>query len=61
MDIKIFKWIIEYQNDAQSVLGPYVSYIQIYIEKIIDSSREVDVIEVAKRFLSNDLKKIVSK
>ena len=59
--IKIFKWIIEYQNDAQSVLGPYVSYIQIYIEKIIDSSREVDVIEVAKRFLSNDLKKIVSK
>lgn len=46
--IKIFKWIIEYQNDAQTVLGPYVSYIQIYVEKIMDSSKEVDVIEVAR-------------
>ena len=56
--IKIFKWIIEYQNDAQNVLGPFVPYIQIYVEKVMDSSKEIDVIDTAKRFLSVDLQRI---
>ena len=28
--IKIFKWIIEYQDDAKEILKNYISYIQIY-------------------------------
>ena len=56
--IKIFKWIIEYQNDAQNVLGLFVPYIQIYVEKVMDSSKEIDVIDTAKKFLSVDLKRI---
>ena len=56
--IRIFKWIIEYQNDAQEVLGPFKSYIQIYIEKIRDTSKDPDVVDVASKFLSANLKKI---
>ena len=56
--IRIFKWIIEYQPNAQDVLGPYKSYIQIYIEKVRDTSKEVDVVDVANKFLINDLKRI---
>lgn len=57
--IKIFKWIIEYQYNAQDVLSTYKSYIKVYIEKIRDTSKDVDIVEVANRFLSNDLNKIV--
>jgi hypothetical protein len=57
--IKIFKWIIQYQNDAVGLLKNYVSYIQIYIEKIKDTSTDPSVIEVATKFLESDLKKII--
>ena len=56
--IKIFKWIIEYQDDAKEILKNYISYIQIYVEKIKNSSSEPDVVETAKKFLENDLTRI---
>ena len=57
--IKIFKWIIEYQENAKEILKNYISYIQIYVEKIKNSSTEPDVVETAKKFLENDLIKIL--
>ena len=57
--IRIFKWIIEYQYNAYDVLSPYKSYIKVYIEKIRDTSKDVDTVDVANIFLSNDLNKIV--
>jgi hypothetical protein len=56
--IKIFKWIIEYQDDAKDILKNYISYIQIYVEKIKNASNEPDVIETARKFLENDLIRI---
>ena len=53
--IKIFKWIIEYQD----ILKNYISYIQIYMEKIKNSSTEPDVVETARKFLENDLTRII--
>ena len=58
--IKIFKWIIEYQDDAKDILKNYVSYIQICVEKIKNSSNEPDTVETAKRFLEIDLVKITN-
>ena len=58
--IRIFKWIIEFQSDAQDVLGPFKSYIQIYIEKIRDTSKDPDVVDVASKFLMTNLKIISS-
>ena len=57
--IKIFKWIIEYQDDAKDILKNYISYIQIYVEKIKNSSIEPDVVETAKKFLDNDLIRVM--
>jgi hypothetical protein len=57
--IKIFKWIIQYQKDANNLLKSYVSYIQIYVEKIRDTSTDPSVIEVATKFLENDLKSLL--
>ena len=57
--IKIFKWIIEYQEDAKDILKNYISYIQIYVEKIKNSSIEPDVVETAKKFLENDLTRVI--
>ena len=57
--IKIFKWIIEYQDDAKDILKNYLSYIQIYVEKIKNSSIEPDVVETAKKFLENDLIRVM--
>ena len=58
--IKIFKWIIEYQDDAKEILKSYVSYIQICVEKIKNSSNEPDTVETARKFLENDLIKITN-
>ena len=58
--IKIFKWIIEYQEDAKEILKNYVSYIQICVEKIKNSTTEPDTMETARKFLENDLVKIVN-
>ena len=57
--IKIFKWIIECQKNAKNLLKNYTSYIQICIEKIINTSDEPDVLEIAKRFLLNDFPKLL--
>ena len=58
--IKIFKWIIEYQDDAKEILKNYVSYIQICVEKIKNSTTEQDTMETARKFLENDLVKIIN-
>ena len=58
--IKIFKWIIEYQEDSKEILKNYVSYIQICVEKIKNSTTEPDTMETAKKFLENDLIKITN-
>ena len=58
--IKIFKWIIEYQEDAKDILKNYVSYIQICVEKIKNSTTEPDTMEIARKFLENDLVKIAN-
>ena len=58
--IKIFKWIIEYQDDAKEILKNYISYIQICVEKIKNSATEQDTIETARKFLENDLVKITN-
>ena len=57
--IKIFKWIIEYQEDAKEILKNYISYIQICVEKIKNSSIEPDVVETAKKFLENDINRVI--
>lgn len=57
--IRIFRWIIEFQDDAAVILKPYVSYVQIYVEKIKDSSSDSEVVSLAIKFLANDLKKII--
>ena len=57
--IKIFKWIIEYQDDAKEILKNYISYIQICMEKIKNSSPEPDVVETARKFLENDLIRVM--
>ena len=58
--IKIFKWIIEYQDDAKEILKNYVSYIQICVEKIKNSANEQDTMDTARKFLENDLVKIIN-
>ena len=57
--IKIFKWIIECQKNAKTILKNYTSYIQICIEKIINISDDPDVLEIAKAFLKKDFLKIL--
>ena len=57
--IKIFKWIIEYQEDAKEILKNYISYIQICVEKIKNSSIEPDDVETAKKFLENDINRVI--
>ena len=56
--INIFKWIIEYQNNAQEILKNYVSFLQSYIEGIRDSSDNKEISEMANQFLNNELTKI---
>ena len=58
--IKIFKCIIEYQDDAKEILKNYISYIQICVEKIKNSATEQDTMETARKFLENDLVKITN-
>ena len=57
--IKIFKWIIECQKNAKTILKNYTSYIQICIEKIINISDDPDVLEISKAFLKKDFLKIL--
>lgn len=63
--IRIFRWIIEFQSnylynldDAASVLQPYISYINTYIENICDTSKDPEVIQLARYISSYDSKLI---
>ena len=51
--IKIFKWIIDYQSDYLDVLKGNISFVQIYVEKIRDTSSRQDIIELADKFLKD--------
>jgi hypothetical protein len=56
--INILDWIIQFQNDANKILKPYVSYITTYLENIINTSAEPDVISTAQNFINNQISKI---
>ena len=56
--ISILDWIIEYQDDANKILRPYVSYITTYLENIINTSAEPDIISAAQNFINNRIAKI---
>ena len=56
--ISILDWIIEYQDDANKILRPYVSYITTYLENIINTSAEPDIISAAQNFINNRIPKI---
>ena len=57
--IKIFKWIVECQKNATTILKNYTSYIQICIEKIINITDDPSVVEIAKAFLKKDFPKLL--
>ena len=56
--INILDWIIQFQDDANKILKPYVSYISTYLENIINTSAEPDVINAAQNFINNKISKI---
>ena len=56
--ISILEYIIQFQEDAIIILKPYVSYITTYLENIINTSAEPDVISAAQNFINNKIPKI---
>lgn len=58
--IRVFKWIIEYQDDASAVLNPYKSYITSYVENIINTCQDNEIIQLGVNLINVDLKKIQS-
>ena len=56
--ISILEWIIQFQDDANKILKPYVSYITTYLENIINTSADPDVISAAQNFINNKIGKI---
>ena len=56
--INILDWIIQFQSDANKILKPYVSYITTYLENIINTSAEPDVISTAQNFINNQISKL---
>jgi len=56
--INILEWIIQFQDDANKILKPYVSYITTYLENIINTSAEPDIISAAQNFINNKIGKI---
>ena len=56
--ISILEWIIQFQDDANKILKPYVSYITTYLENIINTSAEPDIISAAQNFINNKIGKI---
>ena len=56
--INILDWMIQFQDDANKILKPYVSYIITYLENIINTSAEPDVISTAQNFINNRIVKI---
>ena len=56
--INILDWIIQFQDDANKILKPYASYITTYLENIINTSAEPDVISTAQNFINNQISRI---
>ena len=57
--IKIFKWVIEYQDDTKDIVKNYISYIQICMIKIKNFSTKTDAVETTRKFLENDLTRVI--
>ena len=53
--INILDWIIHFQDDANKILKPYISYITTYLENIINTSAEPDVISAAQNFINKKI------
>ena len=53
--INILEWIIQFQDDANKIFKPYVSYITTYLENIINTSAEPDVISAAQNFINKKI------
>ena len=53
--INILDWIILFQDDANKILKPYISYITTYLENIINTSAEPDVISAAQNFINKKI------
>ena len=56
--ISILDWIIQFQEDANKILKPYASYITTYLENLINTSAEPDVISAAQNFINNKIPRI---
>ena len=53
--IHIFQWIVQFQNDANKIIKPYLPYLITYLENICNTSAEPDVIRAAQKFLENEI------
>ena len=58
--IHIFQWIVQFQNDANKIIRPYLSYLITYLENICNTSADPDVIRTAQKFLDNEINKLKS-
>ena len=56
--IHIFKWIIQFQEDASKIFKPYLSYLITYLENICNTSADPSVISTAQNFMENEIKKL---
>ena len=56
--IHIFKWIVQFQKDANKLLKPYLSYLVTYLENICNTSADPDVIRTAQKFLDDEINKL---
>ena len=56
--IHIFKWIIQFQEDANKIFKPYLSYLITYLENICNTSADPSVISTAQNFMENEIKKL---
>ena len=56
--IHIFQWIVQFQNDANKILKPYLPYLITYLENICNTSTAPDVIRTAQKFLDDEINKL---
>ena len=53
--IHIFQWIIQFQNDDNNILKPYLSYLITYLENICNTSVDPDAIRTDQHFLDKEI------